>query len=547
MAGAATLSVGQPSLAVLLAGAFAVFAALALPDRPQALLAGVTSLPLELPLVLLALVLVPSAGRASGAVRGGVVAWLALVLLLKAGDFGMYAAFNRPFNPVLDFALLRSGWHLASGAVGPVITGAGLLGVLGLFAGVVALLWRATAAWARLDPGPSGRIAVTAGAALAAILVVADAGRAAGRFDLPVDPPGRSAAARLIPDRVALLRRSFADLATFRTAAQADPFAGIAGLLDRLAGRDVVIVFVESYGRTSFDTAQYSKTHVPTLRRAEPALREAGFALRSGWLVSPIVGGQSWLAHGTLASGLRLDNQTRYGAMLASPRRTLYDVAAEAGYQTMAVMPAITLAWPEGRMLGFSQTFGADDLGYRGRPYNWVTMPDQFTLTALDRIRAGAAGKPLMTQVALISSHAPWVPVPELVDWEAIGDGSVLNRWAEAGDPPEVVWRDRDRVRDQYRRSIDYALRAVTGHVARQTGPLPLIVVLGDHQPAPFVSQSDSRDVPVHLIGPPDLVARADGWGWADGLVPHPDLPAWPMEDFRDRFLTAFSSAVPPA
>ena len=253
------------------------------------------------------------------------------------------------------------------------------------------------------------------------------------------------------------------------------------------------------------------------------------------------MGGQSWLAHGTLASGLRLDNQTRYGAMLASPRRTLYEIAADEGFRTVAVMPAITLAWPEGRMLGFSEIFGAADLGYRGRPYNWVTMPDQFTLTALDRIRATRGGHSTFAQVALVSSHAPWVPVPQLVDWEAVGDGTILNRWAEAGDPPEVVWRDRDRVRDQYRQSIDYALRAVLGHAARQTGALPLIVVLGDHQPAPFVALGESRDVPVHVIGPPDLVARTHGWGWTEGLVPDPGLPAWPMEDFRDGFLEAFS------
>jgi hypothetical protein len=135
--------------------------------------------------------------------------------------------------------------------------------------------------------------------------------------------------------------------------------------------------------------------------------------------------------------------------------------------------------------------------------------------------------------------------VPELVDWDAVGDGTILNRWADAGDTPQVVWRDRDRVRDQYRQSIDYALRAAFGHAARLTDPLPLIVLLGDHQPAPFVSLSDSRDVPIHVIGPPDLVAQVDGWGWTPGLIPDPALPAWPMEAFRDRFLAAFSTGLP--
>ena len=30
------------------------------------------------------------------------------------------------------------------------------------------------------------------------------------------------------------------------------------------------------------------------------------------------------------------------------------------------------------------------------------------------------------------------------------------------------------------------------------------------------------------------------GWGWQHGLSPSPHAPVWPMESFRDRFLTAF-------
>ena len=48
-------------------------------------------------------------------------------------------------------------------------------------------------------------------------------------------------------------------------------------------------------------------------------------------------------------------------------------------------MPAITLAWPEAGCFGYDRVLAADDLGYRGRPFSWVTMPDQFTLAALER------------------------------------------------------------------------------------------------------------------------------------------------------------------
>lgn len=510
------------------------------PNHPGAITWGALRLfPLELPALLLALIVLPRA--ASAPVRAVIVAVLIFGALLKLGDFGMFTAFNRPFNLLLDLPLVQSGWHLASGSVGVWLAGAGMLAGLAVLAAGVAALWWACAQWARVSPRRPGWVAVAA--VLAAGVVVADVGQARRAWALPADPPGVAFTARLLLDRVTTLRRTLADLAAFRTAAAADPYAGATGLLNRIGNRDVLVMFVESYGRTSFDNPLYSATHGPTLAAAESRLSGAGLAMRSGWLTSPIAGGQSWLAHGTVASGLQIGNQTRYGAMLASRRRTLFHLAAESGFRTAAVMPAITLAWPEGPRMGFQEIRAAADLGYAGAPFNWVTMPDQFTLTALDRLlRDGPAEKPLFAQVALISSHAPWVPIPEMVAWDQVGDGTIFNRWATAGDPPEVVWRDRDRVRDQYRLSIDYALQAVMAYAERHAADPPLLIVLGDHQPAPFVSQIESRDVPVHVIGPPDLVALVEDWGWTDGLLPGAQTPVWPMEDFRDRFLAAFTA-----
>jgi hypothetical protein len=57
------------------------------------------------------------------------------------------------------------------------------------------------------------------------------------------------------------------------------------------------------------------------------------------------------------------------------------------------------------------------------------------------------------------------------------------------------------------------------------------------------------RDVPISIVtrdrGVLDRIAE---WGWQDGLRPGPQAPVWPMEDFRDRFLTTFGPprAEPP-
>jgi hypothetical protein len=186
----------------------------------------------------------------------------------------------------------------------------------------------------------------------------------------------------------------------------------------------------------------------------------------------------------------------------------------------------------------------AADIGYRGKPFNWVTMPDLFTLSALERrLLAGPRDRPRFAEVALISSHAPGVPIPPVIDWQAVGDGRVFDRWATSGDPPEVVWRDRDRVRLEYRKAIDYSLQVLGEFALLHAEEAPLLVILGDHQPARFVSGSDSFDVPVHVIGPPGLIAGLDDWGWSSGLVPEAEAPVWRMDAFRDRFLAAFSDA----
>lgn len=35
-----------------------------------------------------------------------------------------------------------------------------------------------------------------------------------------------------------------------------------------------------------------------------------------------------------------------------------------------------------GNLFGYDQIYAADNLGYAGTPFYWVTMPDQYTLSA---------------------------------------------------------------------------------------------------------------------------------------------------------------------
>lgn len=532
-----------PTALRLCLATLALYLVLVQPNHPAALAwDALFVFPLELPVILLILLAFGSG------IRGRWLRWVLVVALmviatLKAADFAMFTALGRGFNPVADLPLLEAGLRLVTGAIGAVLTAGAVLGALLVVACVGAALWWVMGVWARVDIGRGAARAAAVAAVVCAAVAVAEIGQAMGRWSLPFDPPGAAFTARVGAERVVMARATLADLRAFAAAADEDPYADRDGLLADI-DRDVLVIFVESYGRASFDTPLHAITHSATLAAAEARLEGLGLAMRSGFLVAPTRGGQSWLSHATFANGLWIADQTSYGAALASGRRTLFHLAEQAGFHTVAVMPQITLDWPEAEFMGFETVLAAEDLGYQGLPFNWVTMPDQYTFAAMDRLLAANASedRPYFVQIALGSSHAPWVPVPELLDWKDVGDGRVFDAMAEAGDPPDVVWRDRDRVRDQYRKALDYALRVVLDYTAKRAEDPPLILIVGDHQAAAFVALDDRFDVPMHVIGPDVLVDRIADWGWSEGLLPDNAAGARPMSEVRDLILDAFST-----
>jgi hypothetical protein len=526
----------------LIIATLALHLALIQPNHPRAMTFDALFLfPLELPFIILVMLALPGGHGITTIFRAVFTVLLTVIAVLKVADFALFTAFGRSFNPLIDIHLIEAGFRLAAGSIGfvPAVLGAVTAAIVPFV--IAAVIWWATGQWAAISlPRPAAWISGIASLASLA-LIIGDIGQVQRRWSLPFDPPGTAFTFRVGFERAAAYASLWSDLEAFRAEAANDPDRDASGLLEQLDQRDILVIFVESYGRTSFDNPLYAQTHVPSLQAAEEKLTARGLEMRSGWLTSPIAGGQSWLAHGTFASGVATGNQALYAAMLASPRQTLFHLARRAGYLTRAVMPAIVLPWPEADLLGFDQTYDANDLGYGGAPFNWVTMPDQFTLAAFERI-AAQNQEPSLTQIALISSHAPWVPIPEPVNWDAVGDGTIFDQWAKSGDTPAEVWSDQNRVRDQYRLAIDYTLKVSFDYVARTADADRLVIILGDHPPAAFVSQIESRDVPIHMIGSPETIAAIEDFGWTDGLIPVSTTPVWPMAAFRDRFIGAYSN-----
>ncbi len=276
----------------------------------------------------------------------------------------------------------------------------------------------------------------------------------------------------------------------------------------------------------------------PALDGASARIEGTGSTVRSAWLTSSTFGGLSWLAHSTLQSGLWVDSQARYDALAGSDRATLATLFGHAGWRTVGVVPANTADWPEGRALyGWDEVLDARSLGYAGPRLGYPTVPDEFTLATLARRELGPGHRPVMAEVDLVTSHAPWTPVPRLVPWDELGDGRVYATAHDDLDPADA--------RAAYGAAIGYSLASVASFVEQVDDPGLVVLVLGDHQPHTSVTGPDpSHDVPVALVtADPDVLARTSAWGWTSGLRPGTSSPTWRMDAVRDRILDAFDDA----
>ena len=168
-------------------------------------------------------------------------------------------------------------------------------------------------------------------------------------------------------------------------------------------------------------------------------------------------------------------------------------------------------------------------------------MPDQFTWSFLGGVLREGTG-PLFVEAAMVSSHAPWTPVLPLVDWDVVADGTMFEPYRLEGYPPEEIWWDVDLLRAGYAQSIDYSLQAMAEFAERFLDERTLLIVLGDHQAAPWVTGASDPDVPVHVIAhDPALLEPFLERGFRPGAVPDPGSVATRMDEFREWFVRAFS------
>jgi len=473
------------------------------------------------------------AARSTARVLAVLVVAMALLNLVDAATPTLL---GRDLNLYWDLAHLPSLFGLAGAASGSWR----MAGAIGVFAGAIFLLIAGTAwIWRQvLSVLADRRIALAFAVLLGVVLDVTAFMPAEER------PLATGLGLDIIRQSVAFVRGWRAPSGNGEPyaaalAAPAPPHSDLAGL----KGRDVYLIYLESYGTTVFDTPEFRAGLSEALSQFETSLRGAGYTIASNRLVSPTFGGGSWLAHATLASGVRLDDPVLNTLLLDSGRKLLPAYFKEAGWRTIDIAPGIktpsaraTVAW------GFDREIFASELDYKGPSFGWFAIPDQFTLDRAATIRSALGpALPVFTQLVLVSSHIPFAPVPPyLADW---GDSGTFA--SVPATVMEEVRRQPDwtRLAPDYLNSLRYDFAVLAGWLTHRIGGDGLVILLGDHQPPAIVGGQPQPPwtVPIHVLSrDPELITPFVAEGYVSGLFPTQASPHPGMETFLARFLAAF-------
>ena len=70
-----------------------------------------------------------------------------------------------------------------------------------------------------------------------------------------------------------------------------------------------------------------------------------------------------------------------------------------------------------------------------------------------------------MAEIDLVSSHPPWAPLPRLIGWDEVGDGSVYAAMRADGQSEDVAWRHPSTVRAAYVPAIAYSVDTLVSFV----------------------------------------------------------------------------------
>ena len=140
----------------------------------------------------------------------------------------------------------------------------------------------------------------------------------------------------------------------------------------------------------------------------------------------------------------------------------------------MSDSPEDDPVWPPGTSFyHFDKLYDRRNVGYHGPTFSYASMPDQYTLAAFQRLELTPGHKPVMAEIDLVSSHTPWAPLPTMVPWNKVGNGSIFDPMPARGETPLSVSGSASKERQAFGH-VDPVLAAgphLMGHRAQRPKP----------------------------------------------------------------------------
>jgi hypothetical protein len=469
-----------------------------------------------------------------------------LTVVLVALVLGRYAEetshglYGRPVNLYWDAQHLPNVAAMLIDVVPLWAIVAGVLGIVLLLAAIAALLYGSLAHVAVSFTRPLMRRVVGAGAALVVgVYVVSNVVKSPIRWYYSV-PVTQMYGEQMVFVLAAAFGAPQLQLHTAKLA-ETD--------LARVAGADVLLLFIESYGAVAFDEPEVIEVVGTQRDDLALAVQETGRRVVSAFVTSPTFGGGSWLAHASFMSGYEVRDQGDYNLLLTQQLQTIPKRFKASGYRAVAWMPGLREAWPEGVFYGFDAIVGERDIGYEGPDFGWWRIPDQYSLAKVAAVEL-APGERAQRFIFLptINTHIPFKPTPPYQpDWHLLLSDAPFGAAVPMPSPSRAEWTD---LREAYSQSLAYTYRYLAGFLRERPDDDFVLILLGDHQPAASVTGEHARwEVPVHVIAKRgEILDTLLDHGFVPGIAPSRTAPPIAsMPELSNLLLRSFDGGgVPP-
>jgi len=433
------------------------------------------------------------------ALRVITVVWM-LFVLGRYADVTATALFGRDINLYWDLRFIPDVVSLlAKAAHAPLVLGATLAVVV--FAAVLYVVLR----WAH------GRVALAAHDSRERLAV------AAAAFVVLV--PGVHIAR---PVTFTYARQLGVAVRAMAGSTTVPPSPAMTSNLAKVKDADVYLIFLESYGAVTFDRPEFARGLARSREAFEKAIHDTNRDVVSAFVESPTFGGNSWLAHISLMSGVEVRDPDVNAMLMAQTRDTIVTNFRRQGYRTIALMPGLWQAWPEGGFYKFDDIYGGERLDYRGPQFGWFDIPDEFALAKFNALEADTPARPpLFMFFPTISTHTPFRPTPPYqADWTRMLTGQPFDQAElDRSFDEQADWLN---LGPSYVDAMAYTYSTLSGYLRARSDRDFVMILLGDHQPPALVSGEGAPwDVPVHVIASrPGVLDALVAKGFRRGLAP---------------------------